>query len=419
MEGSGGGGGPRRGRRGRVVVAASLAAAGIFGACGGEAPHEAWGGRVDSLAGGGMRVVSPREGLWTPATAWRLREELQIGALEGDGPDVFGDVGDVTVDDQGRIYVLEQQANEVRVFGPDGTYLRTIGHEGQGPGELNVPFGGEVLVDSLARVWVNDSMNRRWELFSAEGEFLGSTVQQGTFFGGSTVLGRDGAFYQRDQVRANGGGEARSVVVRREIRGDSLVATDTLDAPALPDRESVEVSLSMGSGGRMSLSLPIPFVHQPGWTFDPAGYFWADPGDGYRLVALSPDRDTLRIVERAYEPVPVTADEITEALEQFTTGELAGSGADVDRSRIPDHHPAFDRWRTDPTGHLWVRRTLGSDRWAWDVFDPEGRYLGPIATDVDLGSLTVQEITADAVYGVLRGKLDEPRVVRLAIVKGS
>lgn len=413
--------GVRWGRGGRIAAASlSGLAAGLIGTgCAEGGPGTTWTGTVDTLAGGGVRVVSPAQGLWTPETAWRLQEDLRIGSLEGEGPQLLGEIGDVSVDADGRIYVLEQQAQEIRVFDAEGSWVRTIGRPGEGPGELNVPFGGEVFFGPDGRVVVNNSMNRRWEVFTVDGEFLTSTPHGSSYFGGNTVAGEDGALYKRDIVRPPGGGESSSVIVRLVVRGDSLIVTDTLEAPALPDGETVQVSLTTGSGGSISMRLPVPFVHQPGWSFSPAGHFWVEPGTGYRLVALDRDLDTLRVVERAYEPVPVSDAEMDEALERFTSGELAGSGADVDRSRIPDHHPAFARYLEDTERNLWVRRTLGNDRWAWDVFDRDGRYLGAVSTEVDLDRLNVQRITADAVYGVFRGELDEPYVVRLAIVKGG
>ena len=166
--------------------------------------------------------------------------------------------------------------------------------------------------------------------------------------------------------------------------------------------------------------IPVPFVHQPSWQMDPRGFFWVEPGDGYRLVALSAERhDTLRIVEREHTPVPVTREEVDEAMERFETGQLAGSGADMDRSRIPDHHPPIQRYRTDDVGRLWVRRPLGGGRYAWDVFDAEGIYLGEVTSDVDPADMTVRAITADAVYAVVRDELGVPYVVRLAIREGS
>jgi len=373
---------------------------------------------MDTIPGGGVRVANPATGVWTPDTRWHLVQELRMGTLEGDGPELFGEVADIAVDAEGRIHVLEAQSHELRVFGPDGTHLRTVGGEGSGPGELNIPFGGEVFLHPDGRIWINNAMNRRWELFSPSGAALGSTPHHSTFFGGTTVLGRDGALYQQDRVE-DATGERRAVLVRKAVRGDSLVPTDTLEVPALPDEEVVEVSATTGSGGRMSMRLPVPFVHQPSWRWDPRGFFWVEPGTGYRLVQLSPEGDTLRIVERAYDPVPVTEAEVEEAMSTFTQGPLASSDGHLDRSRIPDDHPAFDTFRTDRRGTLWVRRTLGGDEWAWDVFDPEGIYLGEVAGDVGFDRLVIHEITDDAVYGVLRDELDVPYVVRLAIREGE
>ncbi len=386
--------------------------------CGGDTTgHTSWGGTVDTLEGGGVRIVSPQEGLWTAETTWRLEEDLRIGSLESNGPDMFGQIGDLAVDGAGRVFVLEQQAHEIRVFDAAGTHIRTIGGEGSGPGELNISFGGEVILEPSGRIWVNNSLNRRWELFSAEGEPLASTPVMSGSFGGGTVLARDGAFYMRDRVRDVEGGTSRAVIVRKEIHADQLVAVDTIDAPPLPEGETVTASLSSGNN-RLRMLLPVPFVQQPSFTFDPGGYFWVDPGEGYRLLALSPEHDTLRIIERLYDPVRVTAAEIDKEMGRFSTGPLAGSGTTIDRSRIPDHHPAFSRFRTDEANNLWVRRALGQDVVAWEVFDPDGRFLGAVESSLDLARLTVHVITADAVYGVFRDELDVPYVVRLRIVKG-
>ena len=97
----------------------------------------------------------------------------------------------------------------------------------------------------------------------------------------------------------------------------------------------------------------------------------------------------------------------------------SGTGIDVDRSRIPDHHPAIDTYRTDAEGNLWVRRDLGGELIAWEVFDEGGRFLGAVESDLDLDRLTVHEITSDAVYGVFRDDLDVQYVVRLRIQKGG
>jgi hypothetical protein len=167
----------------------------------------------------------------------------------------------------------------------------------------------------------------------------------------------------------------------------------------------------------MTMLLPVPFVHQPAWTFDRGGFFWADFADGYRLHAIEFDGDTLRIIERDYRPAPVSDQERDEAAGRFSGDALAGATVDFDESMMAGVHPPFERFLTDDVGNLWIKRALGDDRWAWEVFDPEGRYMGAVRTDTDLARLTVHQITGDAVYGVLRDDLDVPYVVRLGIQK--
>lgn len=66
-----------------------------------------------------------------------------------------------------------------------------------------------------------------------------------------------------------------------------------------------------------------------------------------------------------------------------------------------------------------ARRDERQAREEWDVFDAEGRYLGPVSLPPELAGLSVHRVTAEHVYGTLRGELDETYVVRARIVRGG
>ena len=104
-----------------------------------------WTGTIDTLASGTIVVRNGQQGIWDEAASWRaLKVDLSLGQASGVGPELFGDVRDIEVDSLGRIYVLDSQAGEIRVFEANGTHLRTIARRGEGPGELQGPTGMEL-----------------------------------------------------------------------------------------------------------------------------------------------------------------------------------------------------------------------------------------------------------------------------------
>ena len=71
------------------------------------------------------RVISPKQ-LW------------RYGLDEEDEP--FGIFVEVLIDGDGRSYLLDSQLNQIVVLAADGECLRTIGSEGEGPGEFRSPI---------------------------------------------------------------------------------------------------------------------------------------------------------------------------------------------------------------------------------------------------------------------------------------
>jgi len=62
---------------------------------------------------------------------------LTPAASYGDTEDVIiGQMGQFSVDDAGRVYIADFSQNVIHSYAPDGSYLRQIGREGDGPGEF-------------------------------------------------------------------------------------------------------------------------------------------------------------------------------------------------------------------------------------------------------------------------------------------
>lgn len=394
-------------RRSAVLGAAAPILAASLSGCGGGTPPDDWAGSVDTLASGQVVVHNPAEPIWAEGGEWRLTEDLRIGSLDDDGPALFGVIYSLAVDGAGRIYVLEGQSQEVRVFGPDGAHVRTLGRKGGGPGELaravHIAFGPD------GGLWVADPQNNRISVFDTAGAYVESHPVPGGFM----ILpwpgrfDREGNYYY--PIPRITDGEFGLALAKYDA---ALEPLDTLGIPDDPvGREFFEIRSSNGGVARAS----VPFSPGFRWSLSRVGTFWGLLTGEYRLFELSQAGDTLRTLTREFDPAPVTEADLAEArenLEWFTE-----QGGHVDWSKIPARKPAARAMVVDPADHLWVWAITedAPDGVALDVFDPAGRYLGRVTSPVPLLDSPDPVFQGGAVYAVTRSELDVPYVVRLRI----
>jgi hypothetical protein len=365
---------------------------------------------MDTLPNGTIHVTNPDQGTWDSATAWRVVESVRIGTDEAEGPASFARIGWVEVDRAGRIYVLETDVQEVRVFDSTGGYLRTLGRKGGGPGEFQQAIG--LAWDRAGHLWVVDQQNARYSVFDTAGILVASRPRAPTtHFVGSWL----GTITEGGEVIEwlGQGLDTPATLVR--LDSTDLIPADTFP---LPEFESPMFELRRRSGRNLSISrVNAPYAAQLAWHLDPAGHLWFGVTDSYRLYQRRLAGDTVRIVERAFTPIPVTSAERDSALTRLRW--FTEQGGQIDPSKIPAAKPAFSSTFSDDQGNLWVIPVVTGERGRTaDVFDPEGRYLGSVGLSFSLG-FQRPVLRGDAVYAVTLDSMDVPYVVRARIEKGG
>jgi hypothetical protein len=297
--------------------------------------------RVDTLESGAVLVSNPAVGAWGQRPAWRLTDEVKIGARNGDGPDVFGQVVDIELDALGRLYVLDLHAQEVRLFDGDGSFVRRFGGPGGGPGEFKLANGLEF--DPDGRLWVLNQNNQRYSLFDTSGVLLEELPRRSHITMACTW---NAAFTPAGDLYDWGS--------RYDTSRGELIDTP---GPGLPE------GTPLGWGYHM--------LTPRGW--------WVGVASEYRLWHVTFDGDTVRIVQRDHElnPLPETQRDSAERelrrLRQRARGRVDMLGA-------PQYQRIFNRMVVDDRGYLWVLLSSEDDApgTTFDVFDPEGRYLGAV-----------------------------------------
>ena len=236
-----------------------------------------------------------------------LVPEVSIGELDGPEEYLFGSVHSIAVDDDHNVYVLDEQARHVRVYDSDGTYVKTLGRDGEGPGEFNVPIG---LAISNGRLLVRDPANGRVQLFvletgeNEEWKYLPSRVFVNT------------PLYQDDQGRIYVDITEIYVDISEEVQrfivmdsdGSQIDTISPPDAPADFD-DGKYVMRARGESGdrRIFTRETVPFSPDWYWTVHPTGHFLSALSTAYR-IHLEQDSGVLRI-ERNHTPVAVPDDE--------------------------------------------------------------------------------------------------------------
>ena len=85
------------------------------------------------------------------------------------------------------MYAYDAHGPVLRVYSPDGTWLRDIGREGEGPGEYKRPDSGLAILPD-GRVAMRDPGNGRIIFYSPDGEYLDYFRIAGSFRTSSPLI---------------------------------------------------------------------------------------------------------------------------------------------------------------------------------------------------------------------------------------
>ena len=111
----------------------------------------------------------------------RVLMTLGTPGKPGVGNNSFNAPADVVVADNGDIFVADGHGdntnNRIVKFSKDGTFIKSWGKTGYGPGEFRTLHA--IAMDAEGRIYVGDRSNNRNQIFDQEGEFLAQWTQFG------------------------------------------------------------------------------------------------------------------------------------------------------------------------------------------------------------------------------------------------
>jgi hypothetical protein len=303
---------------------------------------------------------------FAPSERWR------IGGDDEDEDEFFGVIMAIDVDAEGNVYLLDAQLHQVMIYDSQGEFLRSVGREGEGPGEFRRP--GDMVLLPGGNIGVVQQMPGKIVMLTPEGEPIDNhpfpePKDGGTqmFFGceattGGVVVGVN-QFAQREDGFVTIF-QLTGVSERGELVAKYFTAERKHDMAKFEFDEK-EIS------GPAAL-----------WGVGPDGRVYVNTVfDTYRVDVWRPDGTPDRVITRDYEPRVRTKEEKERASKSFRVvingreAVLKTSETDRDVQRV---YPRDD-------GSLWVLTSRGALDAAdgvlgtFDVFDEAGRFVRQVS----------------------------------------
>lgn len=299
-------------------------------------------------------------------------EELWTVGGEDDEDNIFGVVLRALVDQDDNIYLLDNQLAQVSVYSPEGELVKTLGQEGDGPGEFRNPTDICLLPDGtlgVGQAFPGKVIKLNMDGTPAGTMDLGDPSSGGFFImralktgGGVIVAGgtkqnfdqSTGEFSQLNFVGAlNKEGKLDPTFTQAEhVLNIQNLKLDELEVMESPDRR-----FDVGPDGRTVIAIPRY---------------------GYEISVFAPDGTLERVFTRQYEPWRrnARAQKIMQNIFD-TIQRTQAPNADI---HIEDFQPDVESLRVARDGSIWVLTSRAM--WdspegiftSYDVFSPDGVY---------------------------------------------
>ena len=337
-----------------IVILLALCLA-LSSACSNGAKAKGWAANIEIVDG--IKVVTNPEEPKFGVFEFELEEDLAIGDVN-DEDYFFPRSVTLNVDDDGNIYVCDGGNRRVQKYDKSGIYVRTIGRQGQGPGEYMSPR--RLFLDESGNPCVSDSRSLLY--YDRDGIFQKKVQLKGSY--SMLIPGPLGTFIGSTQPSGFAEGGAKTSIIHLSDKGE-------------PIRTIAEYPVSYNK------SLKSTVIHwYTNWaSFTPRTFdsFYYGFSRDYRINVADNNGSTIFSFAKEENPQSISAEEKKLTLED---GIMLISGTrDREKATVfPDHRPYFGRFFSDYTGRLYVIRSKSilereDQTSSIDVFSKEGIYL--------------------------------------------
>jgi hypothetical protein len=334
-----------------------------------------WKGTIEKEDG--VKVIkNPNEPLYGEIT-FDLEEDLSIGSEEDENY-MFYRAGPPVVDSEGNILILDRGNYRIQKYDKDGKYLQTIGRQGQGPGEFEMPF--TLWMDADDNIYVWDMGRRIIQKFAKSRNFINTITSE--MSSGDFGITKEGNLIAQTLTR----GERKSDM---PLDSDMFFNIDLISkegtkiktVASFPWMRSIRINTEKGFFSPNSLCDPQLCLCPINEDLAIYGYAL-----DYSLFAINGKGETVYIIKKDEPPQPITKAEKDKVIDRFMKGQIENERMpQISRSkyasalRFPKHKPFYRTIIKDDKDRIYVEKFKfifdQGDIADFDIFSKDGYYL--------------------------------------------
>jgi len=289
---------------------------------------------------------------------------------------ILGIITQIQIDNNGNVYLLDYQLNDIKVLSPSGGFLRSIGREGEGPGEFRRASG--MFITPGGNIAVVQAMPGKIILLTPEGEPAGNmNVPQAEdrgmqMFASGSIAGDHIVLAVQRFKRGEASFDVISSLIGINDKGESI-------AEYVKQQRSRDMAKMVFDEKTSSISSLV-------WTaFGDGRVAASDDFDAFKIKVWAPNGEIEKIIEENYTHRQRSPEEIElfkprvrirSSNRQIKT-EVHASKTDRDIVRI---FPMGD-------GGFWVLSSKGAfdaqstEIGAFDIFSKDGRLVSRVTIE--------------------------------------
>ncbi|MDR8393826.1 6-bladed beta-propeller [Aliifodinibius sp. S!AR15-10] len=290
---------------------------------------------------------------------------------------LLGNLTDVTVDDEGRVYISDGEQLDIKVYDSGGSLVTLLGRSGEGPGEFNDLYKIEAKGN---RLFAQDRNQQRAVVFSLDALTYSRTVsfannrqryeELADAYPGNIYARTDGGFFM--EFTASSMPDNASAWDRIETREMYFLLDENgqiTSEKLIEGKSNIQVLVPLG--GR-KVGIPFDFYGKSLTAISENDHIYRSWSQELLVKEYSSSGEYLGAFYYPYERDLLDP---KSAIQQMSKGAVLQKG--VQEMEFPEQWPATDAMIIDDKNRIWVSTFVPNhDIRRWWVLSSEGQMLG-------------------------------------------